>query len=162
MLDFLVSNRFILSYFKEETSQTIYAIINSENSSKKYQIIKYENIIDYINYLKSAGNENFIITNLEIIKKECLKNDGMTEFYDFCIFGYCQSRSFSEGDRTFDKLIRPNLDNFNIFLLRKLIERANSNDQCWARYGKSSDHLLVKTAITNLDPNLDFSPYANF
>ena len=162
LLDFLVSNRFILSYFKEETSQTIYAIINSENSSKKYQIIKYENIIDYINYLKSAGNENFIITNLEIIKKECLENDGMTEFYDFCIFGYCQSRSFSEGDRTFDKLIRPNLDNFNIFLLRKLIERANSNDQCWARYGKSSDHLLVKTAITNLDPNFDFSPYANF
>ena len=104
----------------------------------------------------------FVITNLEIIEKQSIEHNCIEEFNDLCVYGYCQSGSFNEADRTFDKLIRPNLENFNIVQLKSLIERANSNDQCWARWGKSSDHSLVKTAITNLDPNFDFSPYTNF
>ena len=105
---------------------------------------------------------NFVITNLEIIEKQSIEHNCIKEFNDFCVYGYCQSSSFNEADRTFDKLIRPNLENFNIVQLKSLIEIANSNDQCWARWAKSSDHSIVKTAITNLDPNFDFSPYTNF
>ena len=110
LLDFLVLNRFVIGFFENACIQTIYALIDDVSSDKKYQIIKHEEIIDYINYLKSAGNKNFVLTNLDIIKKECLENNGMKEFYDFCIFGYCQSTSFDEAQFTYEKLIKPNLD----------------------------------------------------
>lgn len=162
LLEFLVVNRFILTLFEQESIQTITAIIDDENANKKYQIIKHQRIIDYINYLMTTDSRNFVITNLEIILKESLETHCIKEFHDFCVYGYCQSSSFNEADRTFEKLISPNLDKFNIVQLKNLIEGANSNDQCWARGAKSSDHLLVKTAITNLDPNFDFIPYTHF
>lgn len=162
LLEFLVFNRFILTLFEQESIQTITAIIDDENANKKYQIIKHQRIIDYINYLMTTDSRNFVITNLEIILKESLETHCIKEFHDFCVYGYCQSSSFNEADRTFEKLIAPNLDNFNIVQLKSLIEGANSNDQCWARCSKSSDHTLVKTAITNLDPSFDFSSYTNF
>lgn len=162
LLDFLINNRFIIDFFEEESVQTIHAIIDDQNSDKKYQIIKHQRIIDYINYLLTTDTKNLIITNLEILEKESIENSCIKEFYDLCVYGYCQSNSFNEADGTFDKLIRTNLDNFNLIQLRNLIEGANSNDQCWARWGKSSDHLLVKTAITKLDPNFSFTSYTNF
>ena len=162
LLDFLVLNRFVIDFFESESIQTIHAIIDDENSDKKYQIIKHQRIIDYINYLITTDTRNFVITNLEIIEKESIEHDCIEEFNNFCVYGYCQSSSFNEADRTFDKLVRSHLDNFNIVQLRSLIEGANSNNQCWARWGNSSDHSLVKTAITNLDPDFDFSSYTNF
>lgn len=46
LLDFLVLNRFVIDFFENESIQTIHAIIDDENSDKKYQIIKYQRIID--------------------------------------------------------------------------------------------------------------------
>ncbi|NNG99434.1 hypothetical protein [Acinetobacter sp. ANC 5414] len=73
LLDFLIKNRFIVNFFEEECVQTIYAIIDDQNSEKKYQIIKHQRIIDYINYLRTTDTRNFIITNLEILEKNLLK-----------------------------------------------------------------------------------------
>ena len=63
LLDFLVLNRFVIDFFESESIQTIHAIIDDGNSDKKYQIIKYQRIIDYINYLLTTDPRYFVITN---------------------------------------------------------------------------------------------------
>lgn len=162
LLDFIMLNRFVFEYFEDKTIDTINAIIDDAKIDKKYQLIKYKNIIDYINYLKKAGNENFILTNVDVIREESKENNSLYEFYDFCIFGYCQSMSFDEAQSTYKKLIEPNLDKFNLEQLRKLIDGANRNDQCYGRWYIGTDHTKIKDAITNLDIAFDFSPFTHF
>lgn len=162
LLDFLVLNRFVIDFFESESIQTIHAIIDDENSDKKYQIIKHQRIIDYINYLITTDTRNFVITNLEIIEKESIEHDCIEEFNNFCVYGYCQSSSYAEADKMFEKLITPHLSTFNLAQLETLIDDANNNSQCCDRWRNSSEHKSVRTAITTLDANFDFTPYSNF
>lgn len=162
LLDFILDNRFIINFFEDECVKTIHAIIDDDKSNKKYQIIKFERIVDYINYLVTTDTRNFVITNLDIIEKESIENNCIEEFKNLCVYGYCQSSSYAEADRMFENLITPHLKEFNLIQLKNLIERANNNSQCCDRWGNSSEHQSVRTAIMILDPDFDFTPYANF
>ncbi|MDM1250764.1 hypothetical protein HXZ77_06425 [Acinetobacter johnsonii] len=162
LLDFVLSNRFIMNFFEDECVQTIHAIIDDGKSAKKYQLIKFERIVDYIDYLVTTDTSNFVITNLDIIENESIENNCIEEFKNLCVYGYCQSSSYAEADKMFEKLITPHLSTFNLVQLKTLIDDANNNSQCCDRWRNSSEHQSVRTTITTLDANFDFTPYSNF
>lgn len=159
LLNFLVKNRWCFEYFSENSIQTISKLL--ESSDTKFQLIKFKRIVDYINFL-IKNKSNFSLSNFEIIENEAEEYRCKDKFYDYCIAGYGFSTSFDSANYSFDKLIRPNLENFSFQQLKNLAIKANQNSQCYDRSKAKKDHKIVIEKILENDSNYDFTGLDGF
>lgn len=125
----MLKNRWCIEYFTDNSIQTIYKIIETNDS--KYELIKFKRIVYYIDYL-IKNKSNYSLSNFEIIKSEALECHCKDRFYDYCIEGYCFSGSFDSANERFDKIIRPYYENFSFQQLKNLSNRINQNSQCYS------------------------------
>ncbi|NHM30973.1 hypothetical protein [Neobacillus terrae] len=171
--DFLDGNSRILNKFIDFLSkypdtypllkQHTQELLSKRVSSKKELFIKSYFLSDSIKeHLKKLDREfnttggyynqpfshNHLIEkkNVQFLYNLCEKYDALPEFYDLLIAHYCHSGSFDTADRLFDYCITPYFESFSKDQMESLMEKANSNPQCYNENGKSRHRILLETA----------------
>lgn len=166
ILTFLNYNPEIIECLNSSAKTLIENKINQNNNYIFSAWFLNKTLKSHIDFLKNKDDYDF---NVEI------KTDTITEFIkimnsqglfnesrEFLIMMYGRSKSFDQADLRFDYLIQPILKRFTLLELIELIKNVHENGQInGRRYAKWSNRL-IKEQVDRLDPNFDFSTYANF
>lgn len=105
--------------------------------------------------IKTSAEKNLINKGLIIGKFD--------EVVNYIIWRYTSSNCYNEADNIFETLLYPNIK--NLFTkeehFKTLYEKANTNDQVYARRKAKNDHNKLQNIIIDKFPNFDFTPYPN-
>ncbi len=146
-------------------------LVNSikENADKSaLAIFKSINLEEHINKVIDMKNSNdftihYISVNTIIEIANFIKVNKESNFSNlFLIEMFGQSRSYDIANDRFDKLIKPNVNDFNLSELSILVRLINDNSQIYGRYGAKQKNTLIKQRIEQLESRFDFNQYENF
>lgn len=160
-LEFIARNKKFLKYFDDATILSIKASVG-KSTYKNYKIIKYDNPIEYIEYLSKNNYKNFDMDNNVYLKIECREKGLMNKYYQTCVEAYTFSPSYDDADYNFENFISPNINEFEIGHLEKIVKESEVNSQTYDRRLSARDHAVVIKRILELDSSFDFKDYDNF
>lgn len=75
---------------------------------------------------------------------------------------YSKSINFNDADTKFQKYINPFINELDIDILMYIMELSQNNNQTYDRGRSRIDHKKIKDRIIEINPEFDFTNYANF
>lgn len=128
-------NSMIIAYFKED-------------SFKKH----LEKIREFYKVHKNNMEDQDSRTIITKLKNHAKQHDCFDEYLTFIIDLYTDSTSYDQANLIFNALIIEFVEEFSCEKLLYLVEKTNSNTQCYFRKRGKRDHKIIESAIKKFKP----------
>lgn len=161
LMDFLYRYRFFLKYFDIKSKQTIYSLLDNP-AYRNYELIKYDNLVNYIDDSIRNSSFNFDLKKLKIIKKLCVDENIIQKYHTLCINYYLESEDAESAVSNFRLVILNNIIEFNLILLRELMEGICRTGYSALKFNSSNNHEVIIDRVFDLDYRFDFKFYSIF
>lgn len=161
ILPFLNENPSFFEVLNEKTKNKIVTKINENDNYIFTAWFLNSTLLQHLDFIKK--NKYYSVKTDSIIElSEIFKKQGLIhESHEILIMLFGQSSSYGIADCRFNDLIYPNLSEFNIDELTKIMENVMRNSQIGNRGHASSSNSHIKKAVLALEPDFDFSPYSS-
>lgn len=144
-------------HLAEDKRIEIKGVIEQDKNFKALALFLQTDIIKHVNSNLSVCHQTACYL-VNYIKQYV----GLNDMLDYCIALYVASGSYDTADWRFDDFIEPNINEFSLEQLIKIMKDTESNGKIYCRKKAAYANRKIRSQVLIKDEHFDFTQYHHF